>query len=301
MWYYESGSGSKGPVSAEEVTGLIRSGVVSRTTRVWRDGFADWKAASETELGESLDGPPPIPNQASTPAPRLSATQSRSGGSGRDFFQPLDRLAQSARWGLIAFLVVSSIALISNGMELGFLNQLRAGDFASQQELTNAASANDARQGIVSAITIIVLVVAAVLFFRWTHRACKNLYAIHAAGMTITPGWAVGWYFIPVMQFWKPYQAIMQIVRASRDPKTPWQVRDTAAVSFWWFLWIVGFVVDMAAAAAFAAGESGGSLNGFVAGSVLSIVANGLIIAAAAMLLGIVGRVTRDQEGLVGP
>lgn len=57
--------------------------------------------------------------------------------------------------------------------------------------------------------------------------------------MGFTPGWAVGWYFVPIAWFWKPYQAMREIWQASVNP-TSWREQPvTAALHWWWTLWIV--------------------------------------------------------------
>jgi hypothetical protein len=55
-----------------------------------------------------------------------------------------------------------------------------------------------------------------------------------------TPGWAVGWYFIPIANFWKPYGAMKEIVQAS-------SVRESLAASLlptWWTLWLASLIFD---------------------------------------------------------
>src|SRR5437868_6687462 len=59
-------------------------------------------------------------------------------------------------------------------------------------------------------VTILVFIITGVLFLRWIHRANRNARALGAQGMRFTPGWAVGWYFIPIASLWKPYQAMKE-------------------------------------------------------------------------------------------
>ncbi|MDA7882411.1 DUF4328 domain-containing protein [Akkermansiaceae bacterium] len=51
----------------------------------------------------------------------------------------------------------------------------------------------------------------------WTNRSCKNAWLFRVltgrylrpgSGESYTPGWAVGWYFVPFAMLWKPFQAI---------------------------------------------------------------------------------------------
>jgi len=57
--------------------------------------------------------------------------------------------------------------------------------------------------------------------------------------LRFTPGWCVGWFFVPFLNFFRPYQVMKEI----------WQVchRDRQTVSGllggWWLLWLVSFMV----------------------------------------------------------
>ena len=79
----------------------------------------------------------------------------------------------------------------------------------------------------------------AILVLTWTHRANHNARQLGAADMRFTPGWAVGWYFIPIAWFWKPYQAMTEIWRASVSP-SDWSAAPVSSLlRWWWGLWIV--------------------------------------------------------------
>jgi len=57
--------------------------------------------------------------------------------------------------------------------------------------------------------------------------------------MEITPGWAVGWNFIPIATLWKPYQAIRQIWQASHNLQAPESVPVPNLFVWWWTFWII--------------------------------------------------------------
>lgn len=93
--------------------------------------------------------------------------------------------------------------------------------------------------------------ITAILVLAWIHRASHNARQLGAADMQFTPGWAVGWYFVPIAWFWKPYQAMTEIWRASRNP-AGWHWEPVSPLlRWWWVLWIVPFwgtsIVDLAA------------------------------------------------------
>jgi len=88
---------------------------------------------------------------------------------------------------------------------------------------------------LVGLVQILLAIFLGVTFLRWIHRTNKNLHVLSSEPMTFSPGWSVGWYFIPVANLFKPYQAMKEI----------WTVAHRSAPSgnsilgWWWFLWIV--------------------------------------------------------------
>lgn len=87
-----------------------------------------------------------------------------------------------------------------------------------------------------------------VIFLVWLHRSYKNLLALRAEGLTFTPGWAVGWWFIPIMNVFKPYQVVKELWKAS-DPSfdlknaRSWkEAPSTLLIPFWWAFWLLSTV-----------------------------------------------------------
>jgi hypothetical protein len=82
----------------------------------------------------------------------------------------------------------------------------------------------------------------AILYCVWIHGANKNARALGADGMTFTPGWCVGWFFIPIANLFKPYQAVAEIYRTSdpeAGPDTWVEVQAPPLLGLWWGAWIV--------------------------------------------------------------
>ena len=63
-WYYAVGSQQQGPVTDDQLQGLVKDGVVTGDTLVWREGMANW-LPYRTVVG----APPPPPPAASSAAP----------------------------------------------------------------------------------------------------------------------------------------------------------------------------------------------------------------------------------------
>jgi hypothetical protein len=90
---------------------------------------------------------------------------------------------------------------------------------------------------LVTALSVILYFIALlatiIIVGRWIYRASKNAHAI-SNDMTISPGWAVGWYFIPIASLFKPYQAMKEIVFASVAGS-----QTESRLPVWWGLWIL--------------------------------------------------------------
>ncbi|WP_432797363.1 DUF4328 domain-containing protein [Poriferisphaera sp. WC338] len=102
---------------------------------------------------------------------------------------------------------------------------------------------------LASAIGMAVgFLVSVVMFCMWVFRANKNAQAMKVKGMDYSAGWCVGWFFIPIANLWKPYQAVQEIWRAS-DPFVYVKGGEmgkfnSSLVSWWWAFWILFAVLD---------------------------------------------------------
>ena len=113
--------------------------------------------------------------------------------------------------------------------------------------------------GLVALVSSGVSLFASVLFLVWTHHAALNVRAFGREGLAFTPGWCVGWWFVPVASMWKPYQALKELWRAS-DPDAldtgstqAWQLRETPALfPVWWGSYLASGFIGAAGGAAVA-------------------------------------------------
>ena len=60
-WYYEQNGQEQGPVSEQRIQGLIKTGVVQKTTKVWNSTMQNWQPAGTTELASLFATPKPPP------------------------------------------------------------------------------------------------------------------------------------------------------------------------------------------------------------------------------------------------
>jgi len=106
-------------------------------------------------------------------------------------------------------------------------------------------------RGLTALLELLVLLITIILFSIWLHRVNKNLRSLGARNIEFTPGWAVGWFFIPFLNIYMPYKVVKEVwVKSAPDVGTgeAWQQSSsTSLVTWWWFIWIISNVLLRAA------------------------------------------------------
>ena len=136
------------------------------------------------------------------------------------------------------------------------------------------------------------------LLSAWTHRANHNARQLGASTLRFAPEWAAGWYFLPPGLFWKPYQVMQEIWKASVQPQDWRSQPGSPLVGWWWAMWSLGaWGVALAETVTALAMEPGDApaLYGAI-GAVRTI----LYLSATLVLLTIIARVHRMQMAHYG-
>ncbi len=124
---------------------------------------------------------------------------------------------------------------------LGVAHAILAGE-----DVSDAKFALLQRRGMEMAlISAGVLVACAIMFCLWTYRVAKNAVAM-GGRLSITPGWAVGYYFIPIVSLVDAVPGDGAGVGRERSGSAsePYQPRSHALLLGWWLSWLVSSGVD---------------------------------------------------------
>ena len=119
-------------------------------------------------------------------------------------------------------------------LNVDLLERIDAGGLITPSE----AEDNDNRLALAGFLNIAALVFVIVAFCRWIHRAYGNLSSIHRGSLRFSPGWAVGWFLVPIMNLFRPYQVMNELHKTSNPAGA-----GSRVVGWWWGLWIVAGVV----------------------------------------------------------
>lgn len=126
----------------------------------------------------------------------------------------------------------------------------------------------------------------------WIHRAHANLHEAGYEPLTFTPGWAVGWYFIPIANLFKPFQAMRELWTTSLGVSDSYSASAPGNLSLWWGFWIVGNILGNVSTRLSFMGD-GSNLNVALA---LGIASSLCVIGSAWLLRGIIRSVTAAQD-----
>ena len=85
----------------------------------------------------------------------------------------------------------------------------------------------------------VVLIACIVLVGRWIYVTNANAHAFGTGEMSISPGWAVGWFFVPIANLFKPYQGVKETWQVSHNFGGMVEEAQSPIVGWWWGLWIV--------------------------------------------------------------
>lgn len=78
----------------------------------------------------------------------------------------------------------------------------------------------------------------------WIFRANKNARALSAQTLDNGPGWAVGWFFVPIASLWKPFEVMREIYKASHTPHDWRKAKGASIVGWWWAFQVFGNVLS---------------------------------------------------------
>lgn len=137
----------------------------------------------------------------------------------------------------------------------------------------------------------------AAVFLCWVHRTHTNLPALGAHPVGYTPRWAVGAFFVPLLNVIHPIHVLREIWHAS-DParsghEEPGRGRMPALLPWWWLLVVVAVVADPFPARFL---DNSAARLDLGPGMQRLVVAGLAEIAAAVLAIVIVRRITALQE-----
>ena len=270
LWRYQRAwSPTTSPnLTLDELIELLRSRVIEPTTLVTRDGWDEFKRASDV--------------------PELDAAFHQSPTNYT--FREMTSLTKLLKILLGAGAAMAIVSLFSAWLQFELLGR----STFSQAE----GQANDWRQQVIALFTGVLYLVTVVVFGRWIYRANQNVRALGAQGLRFTPGWALGYFFVPVFCLWKPYQAMKDLWRASKSPGAWQSITPGSILGLWWTLWIIS---NLLTRASFGASMRAHDIESLWSATIGQMVSDIVDIALCIVALTLVSQIDQSQNAARAP
>lgn len=160
----------------------------------------------------------------------------------------------------------------------------------------------DQRQALIGMMQVGLLIVTAVFFLRWFRRTYENLRRGGLTGMQWTTGWAIGGFFVPILNLVRPYQIGQEIWKGSlhlerlkigqTDPD--WQGHSTGKpVQVWWALFILMSVIGNVSGRLMLQAENA---NSILTAAYVTLVSDIISPVAAVATITMIRSITEMQE-----
>lgn len=91
-------------------------------------------------------------------------------------------------------------------------------------------------------LTFATLLLSIILVGMWIHRAHANLIESGFSDLSYSPGWSVGWFFIPIMNLFKPFDAMKELWNTSTNANERFDSPAPPLLKTWWAGWLIGNV-----------------------------------------------------------
>jgi hypothetical protein len=142
---------------------------------------------------------------------------------------------------------------------------------------------------LLSMLQSLALVVGAIGFLLWFRRAYGNAIALgHRA--SFTPGWAIGAWFVPLLNLVRPYQIASAMWRHAGK-----HVGNGPLLGFWWAFWIGNDLFAQIGGLLWASHNEDTMLLGIQ----LTIVADIASVVAGVLAVDVVRKLTRAHEAMI--
>jgi hypothetical protein len=138
----------------------------------------------------------------------------------------------------------------------------------------------DDRYRFAARLALVMILVTATVFITWQYRTVRRLAPLRPIAFRHGPGWAIGGWFVPVLNLVRPKQMIDDAWLAT---DLGWEHSDRPPTAFhlWWAAWLLANLVDQIAARWF----ERSSVTGLLDADRTAAIGDGLTVVAAALAI----------------
>lgn len=87
------------------------------------------------------------------------------------------------------------------------------------------------------------IIIAGIVSLIWIYGATRNAHTLRPNATITSPAWAVGWFFIPIMGLYKPYETLRDVWIASHGPVNGKYPKGYPLIPVWWWTFVISNIV----------------------------------------------------------
>lgn len=159
-------------------------------------------------------------------------------------FKPLETFTRVLTILLFAEIFFSIISIYSNANDITYLNNISAeGDLYYEENYFYSLAIF-----ITRVISLPIYIASAVVCLFWIRRAYRNLLTLQRKPNEFSSGWAIGSYFVPFLNYVRPYKIMKEIWFGSQpDYNLPHESNDEfykrlssdTILILWWTIFLI--------------------------------------------------------------
>jgi Domain of unknown function (DUF4328) len=138
----------------------------------------------------------------------------------------------------VTLLLAAQIALLM-ARAFGYIARIRLLHRLASGEIVTRTQGRlaDSQVAGSSGLWLLVFIATGVVWLVWQHRAEAIAQHLATRKLTFSPGWAVGWWFVPVASLVQPFRAVRELWQTSGGPDSP-EEGTWPVLVLWWAGWL---------------------------------------------------------------
>lgn len=201
--------------------------------------------------------------------------------------------SQRAKYALTAFytLLVAELALMmSNIYQLILIKRIAVGNYTEEEVVSN-----DQRHTMIAYIYLGILVITAIVFIFWFRRAYRNLDLSGRANTQHADNWAVGCWFVPFLNLYRPFEIMKEIwIKTQQSIPNLLNTKSSQIIGIWWVTWLVSSIIANIGNRFI----SQSSIEDYITSVKVQIVSDVLEVVALVLIITIVKQTSRMETAL---
>jgi hypothetical protein len=196
-------------------------------------------------------------------------------------------------WISVAVLTVFSISGI---IQYWILVKMKNG---TMEISSTWGAASDSLDSLIALFYIVCGLGTLIAFFVWFYRAHRNLRYANVPGIRHASGWTIGGFFVPILNFFRPYQMMDETwrgsaVMAGTHTHEKFLLKPAnAKIILWWLFAILAGITSFIGSEAVRYSET---IDGIIAGIIISVLGRMGYALFFVMLIYLVREITQHQS-----